>query len=321
MLSKFKYSVLLIVCIVLYIFPDINISAAETTSGTFGNGVSWSISGNTMTISGTGEMGDVKYQPYSAYSSTITEIVINEGVSSVGEGAFSNFSSLKKVQLPQTLKLIDVNAFSYCYNLAYIDIPDSVSYIGNKAFYGAYFLAKITDEYIVLGDGVLYEYKGSDSEIVIPDGVKTISDRIFVSNTNIKSVYIPDSVKTIGSGAFLGCSNLEYAIIPKNVDFIGDNSFGYILNPAPAVYSGFTMYGFYSTEAQVYAEKNDINFCLMGDADGDGQLSSYDALNVLQYSTLISEPDSSQKILSDMDMDSSLTSYDALLILQSAVGL
>lgn len=321
MFSKLKYSVLLIVCIILYIFPDIKISADETTSGTFENGVSWSISGNTMTISGTGEMGDVKYQPYSAYSSTITEIIINEGVSSVGEGAFSNFSALKKVQLPQTLEFIGMNAFSYCYNLADINIPDNVSYIGNKAFYGAYFLSKITDEYIILGNGVLYEYKGYNSEIIIPDGVKTISDRVFVSKTNIKSVYIPDSVKIIGEGAFLGCSALEYAVIPKNVNFIGDNSLGYILNPGPQVYNGFTMYGFYDTEAQFYAEKSGINFRLMGDADGNGQLSSYDALNILQYVTEISSPDSSQKILSDMDMSGDITSYDALLILQSTVGL
>jgi hypothetical protein len=321
MLSKVKYSLfLLIMCIVLYIFPE-SVSADETASGTLSSNITWSISGNVMTISGTGEMGDVKNQPYSSYSSTVTEIIINEGVSSVGEGAFLNFSALKNVQLPETLEIIDVNAFSYCYNLTYINIPDNVAYIGKNAFYATSFLSKLTDKYIVLGNGILYEYKGDDSEIIVPDGVKTISDRAFVSDTKITSVKIPDSVRIIGSGAFLGCSGLKYAVIPENVDFIGDNSFGYILNPAPEIYSDFTLYGFYDTQAQFYAENSGVDFHLMGDSDGNGQLTAYDALNVVQYVSQISEPDFEQKTASDMDMNDMLTSYDALLILQHIVGL
>lgn len=307
--------------IIFNIFPDFNITvSADEASGKFKNDVSWSISGNVLTVSGNGEMGDVKYQPYSSYSGNITEIIVEEGVASIGYGAFSNFSALRKVQLPESLEYIDVNAFSYCYNLYDINIPDSVIYIGNNAFFGAYFLSSYTGDFIILGNGILYSYKGTDTDIVIPDGVTSISDRVFVSK-NITSVHIPESVYYIGAGAFLNCPALKSVTVPRYAEYIGENAFGYTLNPAPEAVSNFILYGFPDTQAQFYAENNGISFIMKGDADSDGSVNSYDALCVLQYVSELTYADSSQRFTADMDGDGNITSYDALLILQYSVGL
>ena len=304
----------------MFLFPDFRISAADAVSGTFDSGISWSISGSVMTISGTGEMGDVIYQPYASYSSSVTSVVINEGVSSVGYGAFSNFQNLKSVSLPQSLEYIDVNAFSYCYNLYDINIPQSVEYIGSNAFYGTYFIAGIKDDFIVLGDGILYSYKGSDERIIIPDNVKSIADRAFVSEKNAYLLYVPESVKIIRENAFLNCTNLKYAVISSETESVGNNSLGYILNPAPVLKGDFRIYSCSGSAAEKYASDNTIDFTVMGDIDGDGQVTSYDALMILQTVTGSADMSEEQKISADSDMDSDITSYDALTLLQYITG-
>ena len=305
---------------VFFLFPDIEIYADDIVSGTFESGIAWSISGSVMTISGTGEMGDVRYQPYTSYSSSVTSVVINEGVRSVGWGAFSNFQNLRSVSLPQSLEYIVVNAFSYCYNLYEINIPQSVEYIGSNAFYGTYFISRIEGNFIVLGDGILYSYKGSAEQIVIPDNVKSIADRAFVSEKYASLLYIPENVKTINENAFLNCTNLRYAVISSKTESIGNNSLGYILNPAPVLKGDFRIYSDKGSAAEKYASDNNIDFSLMGDVDGDGQVTSYDALIILQTVTGSADISEEQKISADTDMDSDITSYDALALLQYITG-
>lgn len=303
-----------------FLFPAFEISADDTVSGTFDSGISWNISGSVMTVSGTGEMGDVRYQPYASYSSSVTSVIINEGVSSVGWGAFSNFQNLRSVSLPQSLEAIDVNAFSYCYNLYDINIPESVEYIGSNAFYGTYFISGIEGDFIVLGDGILYSYKGSDERIVIPDNVKSIADRAFVSEKYASLIYIPENVKTISENAFLNCTNLKYAVISPETETIGNNSLGYILDPAPVLKGDFRIYSRSGSAAEKYASGNNIDFSIMGDIDGDGQVTSYDALIILQTVTGSADISEEQKISADTDMDSDITSYDALALLQYITG-
>lgn len=273
-----------------------------------------------MTVSGSGEMGNLKFPPYSSHSSSVTSIVIEEGITSVGSGAFSNFSKLKSVKLPETLEHIDADAFSYCYNLYSINIPDSVQYIGNAAFYGTYFISKITDDYIVLGDGVLYDYQGKNADIIIPDGVKSITDKIFTSDSSITSVYIPGSVKRIGENAFLDCANLKYAVIPYGTSHIGNYAFGYTLSPAPQVNPDFTLYALPDSYGSYYAIDNGINYGITGDLNNNNQLDSYDALLILQNIVGTNIFNAQQKAVADVNSDNMITSYDALEVLNYVIN-
>jgi uncharacterized repeat protein (TIGR02543 family) len=103
-----------------------------------GSGLVWSVTGTTLTISGNGPMPDYADAdpPYQTYAGTITAIVVEEGVTSVGDNAFQDFQNVASVILPETLTSIGIGAFADCGGLVTIAIPDSVETLGEGMFYG-----------------------------------------------------------------------------------------------------------------------------------------------------------------------------------------
>lgn len=77
----------------------------------------------------------------------------------------------------------------------------------------------------VIENGVLKEYKGSSTNIIIPNGVTAIAEEAFWENTNILSVAMPDSVISIGDFAFYGCSSLKTLKLSQNLAEIGACAF------------------------------------------------------------------------------------------------
>lgn len=77
----------------------------------------------------------------------------------------------------------------------------------------------------VIENGVLEDYKGSDTDIVIPEGVTAIGYIAFQSCKFLKSVDIPDGVTIIGERAFDNCTRLSSINIPDGVTSIGDKAF------------------------------------------------------------------------------------------------
>lgn len=129
-------------------------ASAASASGTCGESAFWSYDPQTatLTISGTGTMsgfgkitagadGSVNITddaPWKQYVSSIRSIIIGEGITSIGQSAFSNCYNLENLQLPSTLVLVENYAFSRCGSLDRIVIPASVIYIGCNAFLGRY---------------------------------------------------------------------------------------------------------------------------------------------------------------------------------------
>lgn len=74
-------------------------------------------------------------------------------------------------------------------------------------------------------DGVLKKYSGGGGQVVIPDGVTAIGDRVFNQKTDVTGVTIPSGVTSIGRGAFYGCTGLTSIEIPSSVTTIGDYAF------------------------------------------------------------------------------------------------
>ena len=138
--------------------------------------------------------------PEGKASSTYT---IPQGITSIGDSAFSSCVSLTSVTIPDSVTSIGNIAFSFCTSLTSITIPDSVTSIGDGAFYACYSLTSIT----------------------IPDSVTSIGDWAFSSCTSLTSITIPDSVTFIGDSAFDFCESLTSVSIPDSVTFIGDNAF------------------------------------------------------------------------------------------------
>ena len=179
----------------------------------------------------------------------ITSINIPEGVTSIGESAFKNCTSLTSVTIPSTvttigtyafsgcLKLESVtipkgvttipsSAFNNCKKLISITIPDSVTSIQSSAFYGCSGLTSITipSNVTKIGDSAFYGCSGLTS-VTIPAGVTTISASVFYNCSKLESVTIPSSVTNIGSSAFYKCEKLTSVTIPDNVTEIGTGAF------------------------------------------------------------------------------------------------
>ncbi len=141
--------------------------------------------------------------------SSLTSIEIPSSVTSIGSGAFFRCDNLKTVTFGENSKLetIGFSAFYYCSSLESIEIPASVTSIGEDAFSECKNLKTVTF--------------GENSKL------ETIGSRAFYYCHSLESIIIPASVTSIGYGAFGGCSSLESIEIPASVTSIGDWVFEY----------------------------------------------------------------------------------------------
>ena len=147
----------------------------------------------------------------------IKSVVISDGVTSIGDGAFYNCARLTSVTIPNSVTEIGYSAFYNCSSLASIAIPDSVTKIESYAFKNCSSLASVVipDSVTEIGYSA-FENCISLTSVVIPNGVTEIEYMVFENCSSLKSVTIPSSVKKIGTLAFANCTKL------KDVYYNGD---------------------------------------------------------------------------------------------------
>ncbi len=138
------------------------------------------------------------------------EVILPKTVREIGDYSFMGCEYLLNMTIPEDCEYIGYSAFEDCYRLENIVIPETVGEIGYCAFDSTAFIQKITDDCIILGDGILYAYQGDASvtDVTIPDTAKTISYYAFADQRSIKSITIPSSVTRILDGAFDHCEQL-----------------------------------------------------------------------------------------------------------------
>ncbi len=168
-----------------------------------------------------------KIENYAFFECTsITSIIIPEGVTSIGDGAFKNCTNLTSIAIPKGTKTIGEDSFYACTSLTSITVPDSVTYIGDSAFYGSTTLKNIilSDSLTRIGN---YEFYGCESltSVTIPKSVTRIGDYSFYGCNSLTSIEIPVGVISIGNSAFKNCTILTNINIPNNVTYIGDSVF------------------------------------------------------------------------------------------------
>ena len=209
----------------------VSVSAAETVdSGICGENVTWTLAdGGTLTISGSGQMNDYPYSssaPWYGYRVSIKSIVIEDGVTGIGDYAFSGCSSLTSITIPEGMTSIGDRAFYECSSLTSITIPEGVTSIGDWAFYECSSLTSITipEGVTSIGDRAFYECSSLTS-ITIPESVTSIGDSVFFGCSSLTYVKIPESVTSIGTTAFCNCSSLTSITIPESVTSIGGSVF------------------------------------------------------------------------------------------------
>ena len=230
-MKKRILSIVLICVTLMTSFIFVGCFDKSGSCGAEGSKVKWKLSNgtHTLTISGTGDMANFTHSttPWAKYDINIYEVIIEEGVTSIGDSAFSGCEPLNKVTLPNSLTKIGNkvffgrkglksivlgdnvtsigdSAFQYCNGLTDINFPNSLTHIGEAAFNGA----------------------SLENNIVIPNGMTSISKKAFES-CDMTSVKIPDSVTSIGDYAFSECHNLASVELGKGVTSIENQAFDY----------------------------------------------------------------------------------------------
>ena len=157
--------------------------------------------------------------------SSLTSVTIPDGVTSIGYSAFRHCSGLTSVTIGNDVTSIGGYAFAYCSSLTSVTIPDGVTSIGHTAFYACSGLTSVT-----IPDGVTSI--GSDAFLATPfynnqpDGLVVFGKVAYrTKGTCPSDVTIPDGVTSISDCAFAYCSSLMSVTIPDSVTSIGYSAF------------------------------------------------------------------------------------------------
>ena len=242
-------------------------------SGKCGENLTWSIDveGGSLTISGTGAMWDYSEifvgdgdshttAPWYAYSPT--KLVLERGITYIGEFAFSGCGIAGDLTLPDGVTEIGENAFAYCSGLTSVVLSQSVAWLDNWAFLNCSGISSLTMPKGVTGIGyAAFRGCGSLTSVTIPASVIDINSAAFSNCSSLeniavdgKNIYyisvdgvlfnknrttlvaypsgkkgtaytIPKGVTSIGANAFSYCRNLIDVTIPENVTSIGGDAF------------------------------------------------------------------------------------------------
>jgi len=144
------------------------------------NTLYWNVDGTVLTISGKGVMANYSKDNPAPWGKKITEVIIEDGVKSIGNRAFYNCKSLSSITIPDSVAYIGNNAFSHCDSLKTIDLPDNLTTTGTYVF----------------------RYSGL-KEITIPASLTTINTGMFDSCESLEKITLPATLKEVKEYAFL----------------------------------------------------------------------------------------------------------------------
>ena len=236
-------------------------------NGQDGN-VTWEITDSTLLITGTGEMKDYDYNsnkaPWYLHRAIIKNVVISDGLTSIGQSAFALCSILENIKVGSGITSIGNNSFLGCRNLSAINIPNGLESIGALAFGACSSLSGIIipDKVVIIGEGafsgcsglksinidnknniykdisgivyskdetelLIYPAGIEDETFTVPDFVSNICYGAFINCSNLKNIEISEGVVSIGREAFYNCDKLETIKIPRSVTTMGENTFQY----------------------------------------------------------------------------------------------
>ena len=157
-------------------------------SGSCGENVTWTLTADgTLTISGTGAMTDYTYDsrsPWYSCRTYIKRVVMQQGVTSIGDHAFWDCSGLTSVTIPDGVTSIGGDAFSGCAALTSVEIPNGVTAIGGSTFSNCIRLAKVTIPKSVTSIGKNAFYYCESIADVYYDGTEEDWAKISISSGN-----------------------------------------------------------------------------------------------------------------------------------------
>lgn len=200
----------LLLCFMLFL-PCVPVARAE--DGSCGSGLTWSLNGNTLVISGTGAMTDYytdNLAPWYDYRNEIYQISLPEGLSRIGNLAFYNCINISSVTLPSTVT--DIGELGFCENrsMRMVTLNNGLKTIGRSAFEGCENLqdVRIPDTVTTIGKRAFYECR-SLTYVTVPASVTSMGSSVFSYCDNLIRVDVNASVSALPTWSFYGCDNLN----------------------------------------------------------------------------------------------------------------
>ncbi len=189
----------------------------------------------------------------------ITEVIIPNTVTIIGDHAFAECTGLKSIVIPNSVTKIEDYAFYNCSGLNTITFSENLTSIGHSVFYNCTGLKSITipDSVTKIETYAFYNCSGI-KEITLSKNLSKIADGTFENCTGLTSVILPDSVTTLEGaytyidGAFGNCKSLQKILIPDSVVSIGNGAFRNC--------EKLTIYGNDGMASKEYAEEHKIPF-------------------------------------------------------------
>ena len=160
-------------------------------------------------------------------NTSVTSIVIPNGITSIADYAFQRCTRLASITIPESITTIGIRVFQECANLASITIPNSVTSLGAEGLFA--YCTKLTS--VTIPNSVTsigeewFSYCTSLTSVTIPSGVTRIGVSAFYNCTSITSIIIPSGVTSILTAAFSDCTSLSKITIPSGVTSIGAEAF------------------------------------------------------------------------------------------------
>ena len=208
-------------------------------SGSCGKNATWELyKDGTLYIKGTGAMQDYNWNYnettkivttgapwHDSHSASVKKLVVEDGITSIGNDAFSDCESLASAELAEGITSIGDGAFTGCYDLEKINIPNSVTSIGYDAFDSCWTLPSLE-----LPSGLSKLESSAVSftafkELTVPHGVKVVDSYLAAYNDNLTTVTLEEGVEEIWHRAFWGCEKLNNITIPRSVKKIEEEAF------------------------------------------------------------------------------------------------
>ena len=181
-------------------------------------------------------------------ASGIREVIVPEGVHTIGGMAFYGCDRLTSIRLPSTLRRIEQSAFSRCRALSWLDLPDGVEAIGDGAFSQCTSLREIgippqltsvgrhafrdtpwlaaqETPLVMVGNGVVCAWQGKEANVVLPNGAHTCVEALFDSDRKLRSLVLPEGVRSISKRMCRRCPELTTVKLPESLTVIEDEAF------------------------------------------------------------------------------------------------
>ena len=212
-----------IACLLLTLAAMLLLAVSAAAVSEYPTGVSgeatWTLKDGTMYITGQGMLSGVSNadcQPWEYFEDQIRHVVVEEGVTLIGDTIFAHTYNLETVTIADSVTEICEGAFRNCYALKTVKLSADLQTLGNFAF----------------------AYCEKLESIELPDTLTTMGESVFSGCTAMASVELPDGLYDVQQMNFDACMSLTEVTIPAGVGFLRHASFSNCFNLKKVVFEG-----------------------------------------------------------------------------------